>query len=465
VTATLTFLGAAGTVTGAKFLLETGGGRLLLECGLFQGPRELRARNWVAPPVDPRALEAVVLSHAHIDHSGYLPRLVRDGFAGPVYCSPGTADLLRIMLPDAATLQEEEAEFRNRTGATTHRPAEPLFTAADADRALRRLAPVSFDTPFEPMRGIAGRLRAAGHIIGASIVQLDVGRHRLVYSGDLGRYGVPVMRDPEPVERADTLLVESTYGDRAHPGDDGTPVLIQAVRRAVEQRGWLLIPAFAIGRTQELLFLLRELERRGAIPRLPVYLDSPMAVEATIVYARNADEHDEETTAIAAAGGRPFAPTRLHISRRVEDSRRLNDLDGPAVVIAGSGMATGGRILHHLRRRVGDPRTTVLFAGYQAAGTRGRQLRDGASTVRIFGEILPVRATVLATDALSAHADRDEVLRWLKHFQAPPALTYCVHGEPDAAAALRDAIATRLGWRAEVAGDGATVPLEAPDAG
>jgi metallo-beta-lactamase family protein len=456
--ATLTFLGAAGTVTGAKFLLEAPGGRVLMECGMFQGLRQLRERNWIALAVDPGAIGAVVLSHAHIDHSGYLPRLVRDGFTGPIYCSAGTADLLQIMLPDAAKLQEEEAEFRNRKGATTHRPALPLFTTDDADRALRQLARVAFEASFEPAAGMTGRLRASGHILGASIVEIDAGGRRLVYSGDLGRYGVPIMRDPEPVERADTLLVESTYGNRAHPADDGAPVLIQAVRRAAEQRGWLLVPAFAIGRTQELLFLLRRLERRGAIPKLPIYLDSPMAIEATAIYARHPDEHDEDTTE-AAAAGRPFAPARFQLSRTAEDSKRLNDLDGPAIVIAGSGMATGGRILHHLRRRAGDPRTTVLFAGYQAAGTRGRELRDGARTLRIFGEVVPVRATILATDALSAHADRNELLAWLKQFRHAPAMTYCVHGEPEAAAALRNAIESDLRWPAAVAVDGQRITV------
>lgn len=458
-TTALTFLGAAGTVTGAKFLLEGPGGRVLLECGMFQGPRPLRERNWTAPPVDPRALDAVVLSHAHIDHSGYLPRLARDGFAGPIYCSPATAALLAIMLPDAAKLQEEEAAFRNRQGATRYHPALPLFTTADVDRALRQVARVAFHARFEPASGMSARLRPSGHILGASIVEVVADGRRLVYSGDLGRYGVPIMRDPEAVAAADTLLVESTYGNRLHPADDGTPVLIQAVRRAAEQRGWLLVPAFAVGRTQELLFLLRRLEQQGMIPTLPVYLDSPMAIEATVIYARHPDEHDEETSQAGADGGRPFVPARFHLSRTAEESKRLNDLEGPVVVIAGSGMATGGRILHHLRRHLGDPRTTVLFAGYQAAGTRGRELRDGARTLRIFGETHAVRATVLATDALSAHADRDELIRWLKQFRQPPSMTYCVHGEPAAAAALKEAITAELGWPAAVPADGQTVRI------
>ncbi|HEU5320990.1 MAG TPA: MBL fold metallo-hydrolase, partial [Methylomirabilota bacterium] len=352
--AALTFLGAAGTVTGAKFLLEAAGARVLVECGLFQGPRELRARNWAAPPVSPAGLDAVLLSHAHIDHSGYLPRLARDGFAGPVFCSPGTADLLRIMLPDAARLEEEEAEFRNRKGATRYRPALPLFTAGDAERALARLRPVPFDERFAPAAGVTAALHASGHILGAASVDVAVAGRRLVYSGDLGRYGVPVMRDPAPVDGADTLLVESTYGNRLHPADDGTPVLVRAVARAAERGGWLLVPAFAVGRTQELLYMLRGLEEEGRIPRLPVYLDSPMAIEATVAYARHPEEHDADAARVAAGGGRPFVPARFHLSRTGEDSRRLNGLAGPAVVIAGSGMATGGRILHHLRHRLPD---------------------------------------------------------------------------------------------------------------
>ena len=457
--ASVTFLGAAGTVTGAKFLLEAGGAGVLLECGMFQGLRELRARNWAPPPVDPRRLTAVLLSHAHIDHSGYLPRLARDGFAGPIYCSSGTADLLRIMLPDAARLQEEEAEFRNRERVTRHRPALPLFTEADAARALGLLKPAKFRQALTPAPGVTATLHPSGHILGASIVDVQTAGRRLVYSGDLGRYDVPVMRDPVPVDSADMLLVESTYGNRLHPSDDGTPLIVQAVERAAAQRGALLVPAFAIGRTQDLLYLLRELESAGRIPELPVYLDSPMGIEATRIYARHPEEHDDDARRVAAAGGEPFGPRRFEVAKSRDDSKRLNDLDGPAIIIAGSGMATGGRILHHLRRRLPDARTTVLFVGYQAAGTRGRSLREGAERVRIFGADVPVRATILATDALSAHADQRELLRWLGGFRRAPGMTFCVHGEPQAAAALREAIRAQLGWPCEVAEDGATRAL------
>jgi metallo-beta-lactamase family protein len=455
----LTFLGAAGTVTGSKFLIEAARARFLMECGMFQGLRELTERNWTPPPVDPTALAAVVLSHAHIDHSGYLPRLVRDGFQKPIYCSPGTADLLRIMLPDEAHLEEEEAAHRNRTGATRYRPALPLFTAADAAHALALLTPIPFGTPFTPAPGVEASFSMSGHILGASVVQVAAAGRRLVYSGDLGRYGVPIMRSPEPVAEADTLLVESTYGDRLHSGDDPTAVLVEAVARTARGGGWLLVPAFAVGRAQELLYLLRELERAGRIPTLPVYLDSPMAIEATAVYARHREEHDAETARVEATGTDPFAPPRLVLARTVDDSKRLNGLAGPAVIIAGSGMATGGRILHHLQHRLAEPSTTVLFVGYQALGTLGRRLEEGARTVRIFGQEVAVKATILATGGLSAHADRDEIVRWLRGFRRPPAMTYTIHGEAASAQALADTITKTLGWPARPARDGERIEL------
>lgn len=457
--ATLTFLGAAGTVTGSKHLLEAGPARLLLDCGLFQGLKDLRERNWAAPPVDPSRLSAVLLSHAHIDHSGYLPRLCRDGFRGPVFCTPGTADLLRVMLPDAAHLQEEEADFANRHGTSRHRPALPLFTVDDAERALARLEPVAFDTPFAPAPGVQARFVNAGHILGAAFVECRLGGRLVVFSGDLGRYGVPIMRDPDPAREADVLLVESTYGDRLHAPDEQSETLAAAVRRAAAQGGWLLIPAFAVGRSQEILYDLRALEEAGRIPALPVYLDSPMAIQATAAYAGHPEEHDADLSRLIALGKRPFCPRRFRLSRTVEDSKRLNDLAGPGIIIAGSGMATGGRILHHLRRLLPLESTTVLFVGYQAAGTRGRLLREGAREVKMLGEMVPVRARIMASDAYSAHADRGEILRWLEGFARPPRMTWVVHGEPEAAQALERAIAVELGWPVRVARDGERVSL------
>ncbi len=458
--ATLTFLGGAGgTVTGSKHLLETGARRVLLDCGLFQGLRELRERNWAPPPVEPRTLGAVILSHAHIDHSGYLPRLCRDGFSGSVYCTPSTHDLLKVMLPDAAHLQEEEAAFANRHRTSRHEPALPLYTTEDAERALGRVKRVDFGRRFTPTRGVEAWFTPSGHILGAGLVTCVVGGRRLVFSGDLGRYGVPIMVDPEPVAEADVLLVESTYGNRVHPPDDPTERLIAAVRRAMDRKGWLLIPAFAVGRSQEILYDLRRLEADGRIPSLPVYLDSPMAIQATVVYAGHPEEHDPELRRAMTDGERPFAPRRFHLSQTVEDSKRLNDVSGPGIIVAGSGMATGGRILHHLKRLLPDSNTTVLFVGYQAAGTRGRLLKDGAAEIRMLGVTVPVKAEIMVSDAYSAHADREEILRWLGGFKRPPGITYIVHGEADAAEGLRDAIATRLGWHAVVAQDGQRVTL------
>ena len=456
----LTFLGGAGgTVTGSKHLLENGASRVLLDCGLFQGLKELRQRNWAAPPVDPRTLGAVILSHAHIDHSGYLPRLCRDGFTGPIYCTPGTSDLLQVMLPDAAHLQEEEAAFANRHRTSKHDPALPLYTIADAERALAQVKRVDFGQPFTATRGVEARFTPSGHILGAGLVTCEIGGRRLVFSGDLGRYDVPIMVDPEPVAEADVLLVESTYGNRVHPPDDPADRLTAAVRRAVEQKGWLLIPAFAVGRSQEILYDLRELEKRGVIPSLPVFLDSPMGIQATAIYAAHTEEHDPALARLVAGGTAPFAPKRFALSRSVEDSKRLNDTAGPGIIVAGSGMATGGRILHHLKRLLPDPKTTVLFVGYQAAGTRGRLLKDGAAEIRMLGMMVPVNATIMVSDAYSAHADREEILRWLGGFRHPPGMTYVVHGEAGAAEALRDAIVNRLGWNAAVAQDGQRVTL------
>ena len=457
---TLTFLGGAGgTVTGSKHLLEDGPRRVLLDCGLFQGLKELRQRNWAPPPVDPRTLSAVILSHAHIDHSGYLPRLCRDGFTGSVYCTPGTRDLLKVMLPDAAHLQEEEAEFANRHRTSSHVPALPLYTTEDAERVLGLLKAVDFGRDFTPAPGVQAGFTPSGHILGAGLLTCLIGGRRVVFSGDLGRYGVPIMVDPVPVAEADVLLVESTYGDRVHPPDDPTERLVAAVRRAADRKGWLLIPAFAVGRSQEILYDLRRLEADGRIPSLPVYLDSPMAIQATVVYAAHPEEHDAELKRAERGGERPFAPRRFHLSQTVADSKRLNDVAGPGVIVAGSGMATGGRILHHLKRLLPDPSTTVLFVGYQAAGTRGRLLKEGAPEIKMLGETVPVRATIMVSDAYSAHADREEILRWLGGFKRPPGMTYVVHGEVEAADALRDAIASRLGWRAAVAQDGQRVTL------
>jgi metallo-beta-lactamase family protein len=461
-TSTVRFLGAAGTVTGSKHLVTVGRHQVLLDCGLFQGPKDLRQRNWSPPPIDLDRLDAVVLSHAHIDHTGYLPVLVRHGYRGPVYCTPATADLARFLLPDSAHLQEEQAEYANFHGFSRHKPALPLCTIEDAHAALELLQARPYDERFEVAPDLRVVFRPAGHILGSATVTLEIGDKplRLVFSGDLGRWDRPVLPDPVSVAEADVLLVESTYGNRVHPPD---PIdhLARVVRDAANRGGALIIPAFAVGRTQELLWQLRRLEEQRAIPTLPVYVDSPLAIEVTDIYRRHREDHDEEMTAVMEDGGRPFATRQFTLAQDRKDSIRINDLVGPVIIISASGMATGGRVLHHLSQRLGDSRTTVLLVGFQAQGTRGRSLQDGAREVRMFGHEVTVRAHVESLDGMSAHADRDEILRWLKGFEHPPHRTYLVHGEPNAAAALTETIGETLGWTVRPAVDGEEVPIGA----
>jgi metallo-beta-lactamase family protein len=455
---TLQFLGAAGTVTGSMHLVTSGERRLLLDCGLFQGLKQLRLRNWDPRVPDPRRIEAVALSHAHIDHSGYLPLLARQGFRGPIYCTSGTADLLDIVLPDAAHLQEEEAERANRKGYSKHQPALPLYTLEDAHVALALVERCGYDRAFAVAAGMTALLRQAGHIIGSATVELQLDGVRLVYSGDLGRYDRPILPDPAPVPAADVLLLESTYGDRPHPMG-AEDALVQIVRDAAAGGGTILVPAFAVDRTQELLWMLHRLEGAGRVPVLPVYIDSPMAIEVTDVYRRHPEDYDAEMARALASGDRPFAPRNLHIARTEQESRAIDQVRGPAIIISSSGMATGGRILHHLTQRLPDPLTTVLLVGFQAAGTRGRALEEGARELKMFGQMIPVRARIERIDALSAHADAPEILRWLAGFERPPRVTYLVHGEPAAAAPLADAIRARYHWNVEIARDGETVAL------
>ncbi|MGH7895965.1 MAG: MBL fold metallo-hydrolase RNA specificity domain-containing protein [Candidatus Binatia bacterium] len=458
---TLQFLGAAGTVTGSKYMITTGANRILLECGLFQGLKGLRVRNWAPPPYEATSIGAVVLSHAHLDHSGYLPLLVRRGFRGPVHCSAGTADLVRILLLDAAHLQEEDAERANRRGYTRHKPALPLYTTADAEAAIGLLSPESVHQPFRVASGVEATFHDAGHILGASIVDLSIAERgrgtRLVFSGDLGRWGRPLVPDPELVAEADTLLVESTYGDRTHPSD-AEDVLARLVCETAQAHRVLLVPAFAVGRTQELLYILRRLEDAGRIPALPVFLDSPMAIEVTGIYLHHLGLRDGSVVTPDGEAGRT-RPSHARLLRSPEESKSLNELDGPMIVISASGMATGGRILHHLRRRLPSPDTTILLAGFQAAGTRGRALQDGARSIRIHGEDVPVRAPVVVLDGLSAHADADDLLRWARGFKRPPTRVYVVHGEPQPADRLAATLRAQLGWNARVAEDGETVNL------
>jgi metallo-beta-lactamase family protein len=406
----LTFLGAARTVTGSKYLLQVGGRRVLFDCGLFQGLKELRLRNWEEFPIEPESLDAVVLTHAHLDHVGYLPRLVSNGYRGRVFCTPGTQELARLVLPDSARIQEEDARQANRHGYSKHNPAQPLYTEADAFRALSQLQPVGFERPIEVADGLTVEFRVAGHLLGSAFVIARVAKGpTILFGGDLGRYSRPVLPDPEPAIAADLMLVESTYGDRDHLVDDGGEQLAEIVKSTVQRGGKLIVPSFAIGRVEEVLYWLRRLEQEKRIPVLPVFVDSPMATEALGYYTNRVAELDEEMRP-AEKGVSVFATARFQAVASVQQSKELTASRRPAIVISSSGMATGGRVLHHMAAALPDPRNTILFVGYQAVGTRGRSLLEGAQDVRIHGQSVPVHASVSKIDSMSAHADRGEIL-------------------------------------------------------
>lgn len=437
----LHFLGAAGTVTGSKYLIENSGGRVLLDCGLFQGYKPLRERNWADPPFDPRTVDAVVLTHAHLDHSGYLPLLVKRGFAGPIHCSEATAELCRILLLDAAHLQQEDAERANRKRYSKHRPALPLYDARDAERALKQFAPKLFAEGFSTGAGLTATLTPAGHILGSAVVSFASSKISLAFSGDLGRSNDPLMRPPAPVPEADYLVVESTYGDRLHDKTDPHKGLGDVIARVAGRGGVTIIPSFAVGRTQALLWCVHRLKSQRKIPRdLPVFLNSPMATDVTEIYHRHRSEHrltHDECEAMCHAAQIVNSPA---------ESKTLNQRKGPMVIIAGSGMATGGRVVHHLKAFAPDPRNAVVFAGFQAGGTRGAAMLGGAPTIRIHGDDVPVRAEIVMLSNLSAHADYEEMLGWLRGMGKPPQRTFVTHGEPAAADALRLRIERELGW-------------------
>ncbi len=458
-TPSLTFHGAAGTVTGSRHLLDLGVSRILLDAGLFQGGRELRARNWNHPAFDIASLDAIVLSHAHLDHSGYLPVLARNGLRAPIHCTAGTRDVLGVLLADAAGLQEEEARHANRKGWSRHKPALPLFCARDVERVMKLVRVHRYGDAFD-VRGARVILRPAGHIVGSSTVDVTIESTgtRVVFTGDLGRYDQPILVDPEPVEDADVLLLESTYGDREHTKDAKTE-LARVVSAAHARGGALLIPAFAVGRAQTLIWMLRELEHEGRIAHVPVYIDSPMANRIAEVTCRHTADLDADMLRKMDERECPLCCKRYVLCETPEQSKAINRVSGPIIVIAGSGMATGGRILHHFLNRLGDSRTTVLLAGYQAEGTRGRLLRDGVSALQIFGREVAVRSAVEQIDGLSAHADRTEIVRWLGGFRRPPRMTYIVHGEAASAAALAGLLHERLRMRARPARDGEWVAL------
>lgn len=456
--ATLSFWGGVGTVTGSKYLIEKDNASVLVDCGMFQGLKELRERNWQDPPFDPRALSAVLITHAHIDHTGYLPRLVAQGFTGPVYCSRGTADLLKILLPDAGRLQEEDADYKNRHKITRHKPALPLYTEKDAFAALKLVHPLpNTGEAVEVTPGIRAGFLIAGHILGSSLVlvqiddaESDRSGRRVLFSGDLGHYDQPIIQDPVAPVACDYLLVESTYGDRLHDAENPKDALTRIIKDAAARDSPVLIPAFAVGRTQELLYLIRELEDEKAIPVVPVYVDSPMAAATTTVYGNRKEEHDEAYASVLARQQHPLRTQSLITVSSRQESKRLNDLHGVRVIISASGMMTGGRVLHHALRLVSDPDATLVFVGYQAAGTTGRRIIDGEREVRILGQRVPVRCRTARIGGFSAHADWKEVLHWLKGIPAAPRRTFLTHGEPPAANAMAAHIKETYGWTVEV---------------
>lgn len=441
----LQFLGAAGTVTGSKYLLEVGESRILVDCGLFQGYKPLRLRSWAKPPFDPSAIAAVVLTHAHIDHSGYLPLLVKQGFRGRIYCTEATADLCRILLPDSARLAEEDAEHANRNSYSKHKPALPLYTEQDAEAALRHLVTVPFANTFEPIAPFTVSFGRAGHILGAATVRVSDGRVSALFSGDLGRMHDSIMRPPETTKRADYLIVESTYGDRQHDAVDPDEQLLSIVDRTIKRRGTVIIPAFAVGRTQALLWSIARLKRAKRLASdIPVYLNSPMAQDVTDVYRRHRTEHrlsEAECEAMCRAA---------RIVNSVEESKALNASREPKIIIAGSGMATGGRVIHHIAAFGPRPENTIVFAGFQAGGTRGAAMLAGAKEVKIHGSYVPINAEVVSLGNLSAHADAAELMLWLAGFEKAPRRTFVTHGEPAAADAFRLRIQDKLGWTAHV---------------
>lgn len=449
----LTFLGATGTVTGSRYLLRSAGDMILVDCGLFQGHKALRLRNRADWPVPPEDIGAVVLTHAHLDHSGALPLLVRDGFKGPIYCSEASLDLCRILLPDSGRLLEEEAAFANRHSFSKHSPALPLYTEEDAHAALKLLRPVAFDTRFVLGNVFHATLRRAGHILGAASILIEGDGVTIAFSGDLGRQHDLLMRPPSVIEKADYLVVESTYGNKLHDPRDPADLLADTIRVTAARGGVTIVPSFAVGRAQELLYYMHLLKARGDIPPLPVYLNSPMAADVTTLYHHHRHDHRlnaAECTAMCKAAV---------IVNSQEESVALNRRRVPMVIIAASGMATGGRVLHHLREFAPDRRNTIMFTGFQAAGTRGAAMLAGADTIKIHGEAVALRAEVKMIDNLSAHADQAELLAWMAGFAKPPRRTFVTHGEPEAAETLRRCIADKLHWRAEVPAHGDEVDL------
>lgn len=463
------FLGAAGTVTGSKHLINTNGDstgktgfQVLVDCGLFQGPKEWREKNWRETPVPAREIDAVIVTHAHLDHSGWLPKLVKEGFRGPIYASPSTIDLCGILLPDSGHLQEEDAAFHNKVKSSKHSPALPLYTLEEAQECLQYFKPVSFGEVKQLQPDLSFRFVRAAHILGSAMAEVTVGTgaaaRKLLFTGDLGRVrdaetapGRVTYSGPTEGESADVLVSESTYGNRLHPHDDPRPQMAKLITDTVKRGGSVLVPAFAVERTQKFLFMLKELMETGQIPRVPVFADSPMAINAVKIFLKHAEEFSDETKALIAKYGSPLDWNGFNFCSTPQESKKINDSHYPCIIVSANGMCTGGRIQHHLLLRLPDPRNMILFIGFQAVGTRGRQIKDGEEQVKIFGQIIPVRAQVAALEQFSDHADTPEMLEWMKSFTQSPKQTYLVHGDPASSAALRIAIATTLNWKVDIA--------------
>ncbi|MBC8064104.1 MAG: MBL fold metallo-hydrolase [Chlorobia bacterium] len=451
---TIGFYGAAQTVTGSKHLLTLNGKKILVDCGIFQGNRELRDRNWQPFPFDPTELDAVVVTHAHMDHIGMIPKLVREGYQGPIYCTPATLGLSKISLPDSGRIQEEDARYANKKGSR-HTPALPLYTEQDAYACLKRFVTMPYGE-LQPLPG-GGTFKylPAGHILGSAFAEIYFENgERILMGGDLGRFNTPIIKDPTTVEFAEYLVVESTYGDRLHAHEDTVGKLEEILNHAAGVGGAVLLPTFSIGRTQEVLFYLRQLQDQGRMPRMPIFVDSPMAISATRLYADAKEEHDQDMKIAVDNDASSLEPHLLSLIRDSEQSKALNKQVGPMIIIAGSGMANGGRIVHHLKNRLGNPATTVVFTGYQGEGTLGRRLIDGEPTVQIHHEEVQVRAHITKLNSLSAHADQEEIMTWLKNFKTPPKMTFIVHGETKAQEALQAKIHSDLGWKTTVPSQG-----------
>lgn len=462
------FLGAAGVVTGSKHLINTGdesgsgGMQVLVDCGLFQGQKEWRERNWQDLPIDAKKIDAVILTHAHLDHSGWIPRLVKQGFTGPIYATPATIELCGILLRDSGHLQEEDANFHNKHKTAKHDPALPLYTEQDAENCLRYFQAVEVGTDKQLSNELSFRCFRAAHILGSSMAQITLkqsgGTRVLVFTGDIGRVrdttvapGKVLHSGPAEPGSPDILVMESTYGNRAHPDTDPRPQLAQLIKQTVERGGTVVVPAFAVERTQKFIFMLKEMMEAGQIPRVPVHIDSPMAIQAVQIFLKHTEEFTDDTKALIAKYGSPLQWQGFYFDSTAEQSKKINDQRFPCIIISSSGMVTGGRIQHHLMQRLPDPRNLVIFIGFQAPGTRGAELKAGAKTIRMFGQDVTVRAQIAALEQFSDHADTRELLSWLKTFPKAPSATYLVHGEPAAAAQLQQAISSEMHWRVEVA--------------